>query len=53
MNSSMQTQIRRYNVVIKGRVQNVGFRDYVIAFANIAKIRGYIFNDISVLYTRF
>jgi len=43
---SMQTQIRRYNIVVKGRVQDVGFRDYVIALANIAKIRGYIFNDI-------
>jgi acylphosphatase len=42
----MQTQIRRYNIVVKGRVQDVGFRDYVIAIANIAKIRGYIFNDI-------
>ena len=43
----MQTQIRRYNVVVKGKVQDIGFRDYVIAFANIAKIRGYIFNDIA------
>src|SRR5574337_1859735 len=43
---AMQTQIRRYNIIIKGRVQDVGFRDYVIALANIAKIRGYIFNDI-------
>jgi acylphosphatase len=42
----MQAQIRRYNIVIKGRVQDIGFRDYVIALANIAKIRGYIFNDI-------
>lgn len=42
----MQTQTRRYNIVVKGRVQDVGFRDYVIALANIAKIRGYIFNDI-------
>ncbi len=42
----MQTQISRYNIVVKGRVQDVGFRDYVIALANIAKIRGYIFNDI-------
>jgi len=42
----MQTQIRRYNIVVKGRVQDIGFRDYVIALANIAKIRGYIFNDI-------
>ncbi len=46
MNPSMQTQIRRYNVVVKGKVQDIGFRDYVIALANIAKIRGYIFNDI-------
>lgn len=41
----MQTQIRRYNVVVKGKVQDVGFRDYVIALANIVKIRGFIFND--------
>ncbi|MBU3968185.1 MAG: acylphosphatase [Euryarchaeota archaeon] len=42
----MQTQIRRYNIVVKGRVQDIGFRDYVIALANMVKIRGYIFNDI-------
>jgi hypothetical protein len=34
----MQTQIRRYNVVVKGKVQDIGFRDYVIAFANIAGV---------------
>jgi acylphosphatase len=39
MNSSMQTQIRRYNIVVKGKVQDIGFRDYVIALANIAKIK--------------
>ena len=41
----MQTEIQRYNIVVKGKVQDVGFRDYVIALANIAKIRGFIFND--------
>ncbi len=30
-------------IVIKGKVQDVGFRDYVIALANMTKIRGYIF----------
>ncbi|MDO9098496.1 MAG: acylphosphatase [Candidatus Methanoperedens sp.] len=42
----MQTQVRRYNIVVKGKVQDVGFRDYAIALANMTKIRGYIFNDI-------
>lgn len=27
-------------------MQDIGFRDYVIAIANMTKIRGYIFNDI-------
>ncbi|MDP2767943.1 MAG: acylphosphatase [Candidatus Methanoperedens sp.] len=42
----MDTQVKRYNIIVRGKVQDVGFRDYLIALANIAKLRGYIFNDI-------
>ncbi len=42
----MDTQVKRYNIVVRGKVQDVGFRDYLIALANITKLRGYIFNDI-------
>jgi len=42
----MVPEVKRYNVLFKGNVQDVGFRDYVIAVANISKLKGYIFNDI-------
>ena len=45
MNMLMVTQVKRYDVLFKGNVQDVGFRDYVIALANISKLNGYIFND--------
>ncbi len=44
MDSYMATQVKRYNIVVRGKVQDVGFRDYIIALANIADLKGYIFN---------
>lgn len=46
MKMLMDIQVKRYNIIVRGKVQDVGFRDYIIALANIAKLRGYIFNDI-------
>jgi len=42
----MQSQIKRYNVVIHGRVQDIGFRDMVAQMANFLRLRGYVFNDV-------
>lgn len=42
----MQLQIKCYNVVIHGRVQDIGFRDMVAQMANFLRLRGYVFNDV-------
>jgi len=42
----MEANIKRYNVVIHGRVQNTGFRDLVTQMAIFLRLKGYIFNDI-------
>ncbi len=41
----METQIKRYNVVIHGRVQDMGFRDLISSMANFLRLKGYVFND--------
>lgn len=41
----MQTQGKRYNIVIKGRVHDIGFRNLISSLANFLGLRGYVFND--------
>jgi hypothetical protein len=38
MNLLMDTQVKRYNIVVRGKVQDVGFRDYL----NEIKSRKYV-----------
>lgn len=40
------TQVKRYNVSITGRVQDVRFRSLIEGVANIHGLRGYVFNDL-------
>ncbi|WP_456475522.1 acylphosphatase [Candidatus Pyrohabitans sp.] len=42
----MEAQIKRYNVVIHGRVQDIGFRNMVVQMANFLRLKGYVFNDV-------
>jgi len=42
----MEAQIKRYNVVIRGRVQDIGFRDLIAQMANFLRLKGYVFNDV-------
>ncbi|MEE8403135.1 MAG: acylphosphatase [Candidatus Hydrothermarchaeaceae archaeon] len=42
----MEAHIKRYNVVIHGRVQDIGFRDLISRMANFLRLRGYVFNDV-------
>lgn len=42
----MQTGLKRYNVVIRGRVRDIGFRDLIAQMASFFGFRGYIFNDV-------
>ncbi len=42
----MEAQIKRYNVVIHGRVQDIGFRDLVAQMGNFLRLKGYVFNDV-------
>jgi acylphosphatase len=46
MDLIMATQAKIYNITVRGKVQDVNFRDYIIGIANISNIRGYIFNDV-------
>lgn len=42
----MQTQIKRYTVTIRGRVQHIGYRNIIEGTARKLDIKGYIFNDV-------
>jgi acylphosphatase len=42
----MHAEIRRYNIVIHGRVQDIGLRDLVARMADFLRLRGYVFNDV-------
>lgn len=37
----MQAKVKRYSIVLKGRVQDVGFRSRIISTAKIYNLRGY------------
>jgi acylphosphatase len=42
----MQTQIKRYNILLRGKVQHIGYRGIIEGTARKLNIRGYVFNDI-------
>jgi len=42
----MQTQIKRYNIQLKGKVQHIGYRGIIESTARKLDIKGYVFNDI-------
>ena len=42
----MQTQIKRYNILLRGKVQHIGYRGIIEGTARKLDIRGYVFNDI-------
>ncbi|MDI6654541.1 MAG: acylphosphatase [Candidatus Hydrothermarchaeota archaeon] len=39
-------EIKRYNVVIRGKVQDIGFRNFIAQSADFLRLKGYVFNDI-------
>jgi len=41
----MQTQIKRYNILLRGKVQHIGYRGIIEGTARKLDIRGYVFND--------
>ncbi len=42
---TMQTQIKRYNILLRGKVQHIGYRGIIEGTARKLDIRGYVFND--------
>ena len=42
----MQTQLKRYSIILKGRVQHIGYRGIIEGTARKLDLKGYIFNDI-------
>src|SRR5665648_935819 len=42
----MQTQIKRYNIQLKGKVQHIGYRGIIESTARKLDIKGYVFNNI-------
>jgi len=42
----MQTQLKRYAIIIRGRVQHIGYRGIIEGTARKLDLKGYIFNDI-------
>ncbi len=43
---TMQTQVKRYTVTIRGKVQHIGYRGIIEGTARKLDLKGYIFNDI-------
>ena len=43
---AMQTQIKRYNILLRGNVQHIGYRGIIEGTARKLDIRGYVFNDV-------
>ena len=42
----MQTQIKRYNILLRGKVQHICYRGIIEGTARKLDIRGYVFNDV-------
>lgn len=42
----MQSQMKRYTVTIRGRVQHIGYRGIIESTARKLDIKGYVFNDV-------
>ena len=42
----MQTQIKRYNILLRGKVQHIGYRGIIEGTARKLDMKGYVFNDI-------
>lgn len=42
----MQTQLKRYSIIIRGKVQHIGYRGIIEGTARKMDLKGYIFNDI-------
>jgi len=42
----MQTQIKRYNVLLRGKVQHIGYRGIIEGTARKLDMKGYVFNGI-------
>ncbi len=43
---TMQTQVKRYTLTIRGKVQHIGYRGIIEGTARKLDLKGYIFNDI-------
>ncbi len=43
---AMQTQIKRYNILLRGKVQHIGYRGIIEGAARKLDIKGYVFNDV-------
>lgn len=42
----MQTRIKRYNILLRGNVQHIGYRGVIEGTARKLNIKGYVFNDV-------
>ncbi|MCX9011899.1 MAG: acylphosphatase [Candidatus Methanoperedens sp.] len=42
----MQTRIKRYNLLLKGKVQHIGYRGFIEGTARKLDLKGYVFNDV-------
>ena len=42
----METQLKRYAITIRGKVQHIGYRDIIEGTARRTDLKGYIFNNI-------
>ncbi|MBC2699674.1 MAG: acylphosphatase [ANME-2 cluster archaeon] len=43
---TMQTRIKRYNILLRGNVQHIGYRGIIEGTARKLNIKGYVFNDV-------
>jgi acylphosphatase len=42
----MQTQVKRYTLTIRGKVQHIGYRGIIEGTARKLDLKGYVFNDL-------
>lgn len=42
----MQTMVKRYNILLRGKVQHIGYRGIIEGTARKLDVKGYVFNDI-------
>ncbi|MBC2699409.1 MAG: acylphosphatase [ANME-2 cluster archaeon] len=42
----MQTRIKRYNILLRGNVQHIGYRGIIEDTARKLNLKGYVFNDV-------